>query len=102
LRFEKVKKEISKIAKIISPKKTQEEVRKLDYNLNIKMKIKRIERGYNWVYYYKILGYDDRGHEILSEVSLGRIKTDFYNKNKNYLERLRKAGDLEKLKKYFE
>lgn len=100
MKFENVKKEISRIAKINSPEECQKELRNLDYELNKRMKIKRIERGFNWVYYYKILGYKSNGSENLAKKPLGKISSEFYNKHKEFLEMLRKEGNLEDLKFY--
>lgn len=99
MKFKEVKEEISRIAEIEKAKECQEEVRELDYKLHKKMRIMAIDRGYNWVYFYSVLGYDEKNNKILGEQLL-KINIQIYNKNKEKIEKLRIAGKVEELKKY--
>ena len=63
--------------------------------------IKKVNRGYNWVYFYPVLSYDQDINEVLG-TSLGKIAAETHNQNKKEIEKLRIAGKFEELKKFME
>ena len=99
MRFEKVKKEIRRIARIKNAQKCQDAVKELNYNVNEKKKIKRVHRG-NYHYFYEVLGYDSRGHENLGP-QLGNISDSDYQIHDDEIEALRKLGKTKELEYYF-
>ena len=99
MRFEKVKKEIRRIAKIKDAQKCQDAVKELDYSVNEKKKIKRVHRG-NYHYFYEVLGYDNKGKENLGP-QLGNISDSTYQIHEKEIEELRLSGEIEELKKFF-
>ncbi|MHA1414179.1 MAG: hypothetical protein ACTSO4_16370 [Promethearchaeota archaeon] len=101
MKFQEVKKEIHRIAKIEDPSKAQDEIKLLDYHLHKRPKIKTpIKRG-RYYYFYIIEKYDKKGYEKLGP-KIGRMLTDNFEKNKSTIEKLRKEGKIEELKKYLE
>ena len=100
LKLEQLKKEISRIAKINSPDKVQDEIRDLDRAIN-RPKIKRVKRGQR-VFFYEIEYYYDekagRGREN-TLAALGSMSKKSYSENKKEIEALRKSGKLKQLKK---
>ena len=101
MKFPEIKEEIHRIAQINDPQKKLEEIRKLDYEIFRKPKIKsRTKRG-NYYYFYEILKYNSRGREILGP-RVGRILVPDYEKNHEIIEKLRKEGNIQELKKYLE
>ncbi len=73
----------------------------LAYLVLEKPKIKKVNRGYNWVYFYPVIKFDKSGNEVLGN-SLGKIAIETYNENKKEIEKLRTSGRIEELKKYME
>ena len=97
MRIKKIKNEISRIAKIVSPKKTQDEVRDLDKQIKAP-KIKfNIQGNYCYCYTIKYEYRDDiqRGREILLD-TIGRIPKKIYLKNKKKINQM----NFEELKNY--
>ena len=92
--------EIKRIFKIENNEERLENYDQLVSNLIEKPKIKKMKRGYNWIYFYLLLGYGEDGNEILGE-QLGKIHKDIFKENKKEIEMLRKTGKIEELKKYF-
>ena len=101
MRFEKVKKEIKRIAKIKNAQKCQDAVKELDYSVNEKKKIKKVHRG-NYHYFYEVFGYDNKGKENLGP-RLGIISDAIYQIHEKEIEELRIKGALKQLDElYFE
>ena len=99
MRFEKVKKEIRRIARIKDAQKCQDAVKELDYSVNEKKKIKRVHRG-NYHYFYEVLSYDSKGNEKIGPL-LGNISDSEFQIHDSEIEELRKLGKIEELKKFF-
>ena len=91
--------ELKRILEIKNNIKRLENYDKLAYIIIKKPKIKKMGE-FNWVYFYPVLGYDNEGNEILGP-RLGKIHKDIFKTNKKEIEKLRAAGKIEELKKYF-
>jgi len=92
MRFEKIKDEISRIAKIESLEECQKEVRDLDYKVNKKTKIKKVLRG-NYYYFY-VYSNEPGKKENLQE-KLGRIHKEEFSQE---IESFRRSGKVKELK----
>ncbi len=101
MKFQEVKEEIHRIAKIQDPQNALHEIRKLDYELFEKPKIKKPTKQGRFFYFYSIKGYDNRGHEIMGP-SIGKMLIQNYEKNKEIIENLRKEGNIGELQKYLD
>jgi len=101
MKFSKVKKEISRIAKIESPEDVKGEVIWLDTKLNKEPKIKIIKRG-NYYYFYRIEYFWNsevqHGREDIKE-ALGQIHVDDYKKDEEQIERFSYEELIEYLNK---
>lgn len=104
MRFKEVKDNISKIAKIKSPRICQKEVRTLDTIINKNPKIWKINRGS----YYDFYSIRYKKHELSGKYvgspnkKVGRISKEKFQQDSKIIENLRKRGNLEKLISYLE
>ncbi len=101
MKFQEVKDEIHKIAKIQDPQKALDEIRKLDYELFEKPKIKKPTKQGRFYYFYSVKGYDNRGHEIMGP-SIGKMLIANYEAKKEIVEKLRAEGNIQELRKFLE
>jgi hypothetical protein len=101
MKFQEVKEEIHRIAKIQDPENALEEIRKLDYELFEKPKIKKPTKQGRFYYFYSIEEYNSKGKEIMGP-SIGKMLIPDYEKNKEIIEKLRKEGNLQELQNYLE
>ena len=100
LRFENVKKELSKISKIEDITLRLKKYDELTYLVNEKAKIKRVKTG-NYFYFYPIIKYSNRGNPKL-DASIGRISIRNFELHKGIIEKLRNEGNIEELQKYLD
>ncbi len=101
MKFQEVKEEIHRIAKIQDPQNALNEIIKLDYELFEKPKIKKPTKRGRFYYFYSVKGYDNRGHEIMGP-SIGKMLIANYTAKNDIIEQLRKEGNIPELKKYLE
>jgi len=65
-------KDLKRILNIESDRERLDQYDQLAYNIVERPKVKKMVRGYNWVYFYPVISYDKDGNEILGE-QLGKI-----------------------------
>jgi len=99
MKYKELNKEFLRISNIQEDKERLSEFDNLAYLVLEKPKIKKIMRGYNWVYFYPVLSFDKAGNEVLGK-TLGKIAIETYKLNKIEIEKLRISGKVEELKKY--
>ncbi len=100
MKFQEIKKEIHRIAKIQDPQKALDEIRKLDYELFEKPKIKKPTKRGRFYYFYSVKGYDNKGKEIMGP-SIGKMLIEDYEIKKEIIEQLRLEGNIQELKKKY-
>ncbi len=98
MKFQEVKEEIHRIAKVQDPQKALDEIRELDYELFEKPKIKKPIKQGRFYYFYMVKGYNNKGKEIMGP-SIGKILIEDYEVKQEIIEKLREEGNIQELKK---